>query len=69
MTKEEYETTLKEKTDELQRACDKLLASEDDTGCTDDLTVVDREPVEKIRTIIEYINWWNYRWWNQLEHK
>ena len=35
--------------------CQALLDSEDDTGCSDDLTVVDKSCVESIRKLVNEI--------------
>jgi hypothetical protein len=35
------------------KAIEELLLSEDSEGCTDDLTVVSREAIEKLRAVYE----------------
>ena len=37
----------------ILKAIEELLLSEDNEGCTDDLTVVSREAVDKVRTAYE----------------
>jgi len=44
-------TTLKD----VSAAITNLLDSEDDTGCSDDLTVCSKSACEKLRTILEEI--------------
>jgi len=37
----------------LLKAIEELLLSENNEGCTDDLTVVSREAIEKLRAVYE----------------
>jgi hypothetical protein len=36
---------------QIMRVIDQLVASEDDTGCSDGLTVVESAPVDKLKAI------------------
>ena len=40
--------------EELKEILDNILISEDNTGCSEDLTVVDKEAVDKLRDYIKH---------------
>ena len=40
--------------EELKEILDNILISEDNTGCSEDLTVVDKETVDKLRDYIKH---------------
>ncbi len=42
---------------ELVTACEWLLNTEDNTGCSEDLTVVSQQAVDKIGNILNTIEW------------